>query len=56
MMVTRKSLGRWDDAQVPAVWKSKQAAHKWGLGRFGKGNFFVVECEGPECGMKDHGG
>ena len=48
-IVTRKRKNRWDDSDVPAVWKSQAAARDYG-NREGW-DFMVIKCEGPsECG------
>ena len=50
--VGKKRISRWDNAETVAVWKTKQAAYKWGLVEYGKGNFMVMACTGKSCGIK----
>ena len=48
----KKRISRWDTGKEIAVWKTKQAAYKWGIAEFGKGHFMVMKCVGKECGIK----
>ena len=53
MVVGKKRIGHWDDGQELAVWKTRQAAQKYGSKEYGKDNIMVRECEGKECGIAE---
>ena len=55
-LVTKKTMSRWDDCEVPAVWEKKAAANAWAsahIGRTesGRPGYKVFECEGADCGL-----
>ena len=45
----------YDTHARPAAWLTRDAAHKYGLRMFGRGEFDVEKCPGQRCPMKDHG-
>ena len=54
-LVTKKGLSRWDDADVPAFWKTKSAATAWAKvhigSRDGIRDWEVKGCLGRFCGL-----
>lgn len=44
----------YDETSYPAAWRTRAAANKYGLNRYGAGNFRVFECDGPSCPMAAH--
>ena len=54
-MVSSKTYSRHDPMKVPAAWRTRQAAQKWGTNNTRHG-FRVLKCDCTSgTGMGDHG-